>query len=108
MIYMCLLLCVVQIGLLSDINLHEHPGLATLLNPDETLEEFMKLSPEQILIRWVNYHLSRSSCGRQVANFQGDIKDSVAYIHLINQIAPREAHVTTAAENVSLSVFFPL
>ncbi len=91
-----------QIGLLSDINLHEHPGLAALLGPDESLEDFMKLSPEQILIRWVNYHLARSTCGRQISNFSGDIKDSVAYIHLLHQIAPRDAGVTTHAEHVSV------
>jgi len=61
----------------------------------------MKLTPEQILIRWVNYHLARSNCGRQIENFTGDIKDSVAYIHLLHQIAPRDLGVTTHAENVS-------
>ena len=90
-----------QIGLLSDINLHENPNLAALLLDGESLEDFMKLSPEQILIRWVNYHLARSTCGRQIANFTGDIKDSVAYIHLLHQIAPRDAGVGTMAENVS-------
>ncbi|KAK2190670.1 hypothetical protein NP493_70g00021 [Ridgeia piscesae] len=90
---------IIRIGLLGDINLHEHPGLAVLLRDDETLEEFMKLTPEQILIRWVNYHLARSNCGRQIENFTGDIKDSVAYIHLLHQIAPRDLGVTTHAEN---------
>lgn len=61
----------------------------------------MKLSPEQILIRWVNYHLARSTCGRQISNFTSDIKDSVSYIHLLHQISPKEAGVTTQAENVS-------
>ena len=92
-----------QIGLLSDINLHENPNLAALLLEGESLEDFMKLSPEQILIRWVNYHLARSTCGRQISNFTGDIKDSVAYIHLLHQIAPRDAGIGTMAENVSLS-----
>ncbi|KAK2154859.1 hypothetical protein LSH36_255g00034 [Paralvinella palmiformis] len=92
---------IIRIGLLSDINLHEHPGLAALLRDGETLEEFMKLSPEQILIRWVNYHLDRSGCGRQISNFQGDIKDSMAYIYLLHQIAPRDKGVTTMAVNES-------
>jgi plastin-3 len=90
---------IIRIGLLSDINLHEHPNLAALLKDGESLEEFMKLSPEEILIRWVNYHLANSGCGRQISNFSGDIKDSVAYIYLLQQIAPREAGVTTHAEN---------
>lgn len=90
---------IIRIGLLSDINLHEHPGLAALLGEDESLEDFMKLSPEQILIRWVNYHLARSTCGRQISNFTSDIKDSVSYIHLLHQISPRDKGVTTTAEN---------
>lgn len=93
---------IIRIGLLSDINLHEHPGLANLLNEGETLDEFMKLSPEQILIRWVNYHLERSGCHRRVSNFQGDIKDSIPYIYLIKQIAPQDKGVNTLAEHVSL------
>jgi plastin-3 len=90
---------IIRIGLLSDVNLHENPNLAALLEEGETLEEFMRLSPEQILIRWVNYHLRRSPCGRQVANFTTDIKDSVAYIHLLHQIAPKDAGVSTTAEH---------
>lgn len=61
----------------------------------------MRLSPEEMLIRWVNYHLARSDCGRRIANFTSDIQDSIAYIHLIHQISPRDAGVTTAAEHVS-------
>ena len=90
-----------QIGLLSDINLHEHPGLAALLEDGETLEEFMKLSPEQILIRWVNYHLRKSGCGREISNFTSDIKDSIAYTYLLHQIAPRDSGVTTLPAHVS-------
>lgn len=90
---------IIRIGLFSDINLHDHPGLALLLGENETLEEFMKLSPEQILIRWVNYHLARSTCGRQVTNFTSDIKDSIAYTHLLHQIAPKDADVTLLPEH---------
>lgn len=90
---------VIRIGLLSDINLQDHPNLANLLREGESLEQLRALSPEEILIRWVNYHLERSNCGRQISNFTSDIKDSIVYIHLINQIAPREKGVTTLAEN---------
>jgi len=98
---------VCQIGLLSDINLQNHPGLVALLEEGETLEDLMKLSPEEILIRWVNYHLKRSNCGRQITNFTTDIKDSVAYIHLLHQIAPPDVGVTTLPEHVSQLPEFP-
>jgi len=95
-------LCFVgKIGLLADINLQNHPGLVALLEEGETLEDLMKLSPEELLIRWVNYHLARSNCGRRISNFTTDIKDSVAYIHLLHQISPPDAGVTTLPEHVS-------
>jgi len=95
--------CVVQIGLFAAINLVHHKELVALLEEGETLDDLMLLAPEQILIRWVNYHLKRAgaSCaGRQISNFTTDIKDSVAYIHLLNQIAPTDAGVSTSPLNV--------
>ncbi|VEN53184.1 unnamed protein product [Callosobruchus maculatus] len=57
----------------------------------------MKLSPEAILLRWVNYHLERAGTHRRVTNFQADITDSEVYTHLIKQIAPQDVDVTTEA-----------
>jgi plastin-3 len=87
---------VIRIGLLSAINLVQHKELVCLLEDGETMEELMQLSPEQILIRWVNYHLRQSGCGRVVTNFSADIRDSVAYVHLLHQIAPPDAGVDTS------------
>ena len=72
-----------------------------LLRDGETLEEFKKLSPEQILIRWVNYHLDKSGCGRQIRNFGQDITDSIPYTHLLYQIAPQGKGVGLEPLNVS-------
>lgn len=85
---------VIRIGLLSDINLAHHPGLVNLLMEGETIEDLMRLSPEQILLRWVNYHLARSSTEKRIHNFGEDIKDSEAYVHLLHRIAPAESGVT--------------
>ncbi|XP_052797877.1 plastin-3-like [Mya arenaria] len=85
---------VIRIGLLSEINLASYPGLVLLLEEGETIDDLMKLSPEEILIRWVNYHLRNSpETNKQIANFSGDIKDSEAYVFLLKQISPREAGV---------------
>lgn len=40
-----------------EIDLVHVPGLFRLLVEGETLDDLRRLSPEQILIRWVNYHL---------------------------------------------------
>jgi len=85
---------IIRIGLFNQITLEHCPGLANLLQGDEKLEELMKLSPEQILLRWINHHLERAGVNKRVNNFTSDIKDSEAYLHLLNQIADRDAGVT--------------
>jgi len=59
----------------------------------ETLADLMALSPEEILLRWFNYHLEKAGSSRRVNNFTGDIKDSEAYTVLLNQIAPEDSGV---------------
>jgi len=58
-----------------------------LLEPGEELADLLKLPPDQLLLRWFNYHLKRAG-HRKINNFGGDIKDSEAYTVLLNQIAP--------------------
>ena len=47
-------------------------AIAALLREGESLEELMKLSPEELLLRWANFHLEK--VGRTINNFSGDIK----------------------------------
>jgi len=77
---------IVRIGLLSNLNLTIHPELYRLLEPGEDIADFVKLPPEQILLRWVNYHLKNAGSPKRIANFSGDIKDSEAYTILLNQL----------------------
>ena len=79
---------VIRRGLLSKIDIKLHPELYRLLEDDETLEQFLRLPPEQILLRWFNYHLKQANWNRRVANFSADIKDGENYTILLNQLAP--------------------
>ncbi|KAL7304868.1 hypothetical protein TKK_0002674 [Trichogramma kaykai] len=88
---------IIRIGLFNQITLENCPGLARLLQQGERIEDLLRLSPEEILLRWVNHHLERAGVGRRCANFHSDITDSEVYTHLIRQIAPREAGVTMEA-----------
>ena len=88
---------IIRIGLFNQINIEHVPGLFQLLNPDEELSDLLKLSPEAMLLRWVNYQLQRAGVDRRINNFVGDIKDSEAYTHLIHQIAPKEAGINKDA-----------
>ncbi|KXS14188.1 hypothetical protein M427DRAFT_57940 [Gonapodya prolifera JEL478] len=79
---------IVKQGLSAKIDIKIHPELFRLLEPGETLEQFLKLPAEQILLRWCNYHLSRAGSSKRVNNFTNDIKDSEAYTIILSQVAP--------------------
>lgn len=81
---------IIRRGLLSKIDIKLHPELYRLLEDDETLEQFLRLPPEQILLRWFNYHLKQANWPRRVSNFSSDIKDAENYTVLLNQLAPNE------------------
>lgn len=98
---------IVRIGLLSKITLTNHPELFRLLEPGEDIGDLLKLSPEEILLRWFNYHLKNAGTDKRVRNFSGDIKDSEGYTILLNQLdkkcdkaALSESDLTQRAEMV--------
>ena len=70
---------VVKIVVLANIQLKHHPELIRLLNPGEQLSDLLKLSPEQLLLRWFNYHLKNAGYDKKITNFSGDVKDSEKY-----------------------------
>jgi len=79
---------IIRRGLLGKIDIKLHPELYRLLEDGETLEQFLRLPPEQILLRWFNYHLKNAKWPRTVSNFSSDIKDGENYTVLLNQLKP--------------------
>ncbi|EPE10010.1 fimbrin [Ophiostoma piceae UAMH 11346] len=77
---------IIRRGLLGKIDIKLHPELYRLLEEDETLEQFLRLPPEQILLRWFNYHLKAANWPRTVKNFSSDVKDGENYTVLLAQI----------------------
>lgn len=86
---------IIRIGLFNQITLEHCPGLVHLLKENEEMQELMQLSPEAILIRWVNYHLEKAGVNRRLSNFTSDIKDSIIYTHLLQQIQPEGTNLST-------------
>jgi hypothetical protein len=78
----------IRLALMKSITLTEHPELYRLLKPGETLADFLKLSPEQILLRWLNYHLEKAGSSRTATNFTKDLSDSEILTTVLKQIAP--------------------
>lgn len=109
---------IIRLQLMSQISLKEHPELVLLLKEGEDLASFMKLPPEEILLRWVNYHLAKANSSRRMTNFTGDVKDSEIYSVLTNQLDPakcslvnesdpigRATHVIRNAANLGAEIF---
>ena len=62
------------------------PALAALLRDGETLEDLMKLSPEELLLRWDNFHLENAGW-QKISNFSGDIKAGRRDVVIIRMLA---------------------
>ncbi|CDZ98455.1 fimbrin-like potential actin filament bundling protein [Phaffia rhodozyma] len=81
---------IIRRGLLSKIDIKYHPELYRLLDDGETLEEFLRLPPDQILLRWFNFHLKAAGWQRRVTNFSKDVNDGENYTVLLNQLKPEQ------------------
>uniref|UniRef100_A0A3Q1N6S7 Plastin 1 n=1 Tax=Bos taurus TaxID=9913 RepID=A0A3Q1N6S7_BOVIN len=51
---------IIKVGLFADIEISRNEALIALLKEGEDLEELMRLSPEELLLQWVNYHLTNA------------------------------------------------
>jgi hypothetical protein len=72
----------IRLQLLSHLNFRDVPELVVLTKPGESKEDLHALTSEQLLLRWVNYHLERSKSGIVVKNFGEDMK--VTILTLLN------------------------
>ncbi|XP_047235703.1 plastin-3-like [Girardinichthys multiradiatus] len=95
---------IIKIGLFADIELSRNEALAALLRDGETLEDLMKLSPEELLLRWANFHLENAGW-QKINNFSSDIKDSRAYFHLLNQISPKGTEEDQPCIDINMAGF---
>lgn len=78
---------IIKIGLLKEVSVQKHPELLQLQNDGE--EDMANLPAEALLLKWMNYHLKKTSGGAEfVSNFAKDVKDSSAYIRLMHRMAP--------------------
>lgn len=94
-------------GQLHKVSVWQNKNLLQLAGEDD-IQDFVKLAPEQLLLRWVNHHLINANRTQLVTNFSSDIRDSAAYCVLLNQLAPslcdmsplKEANLINRAELV--------
>ncbi|KAI0646100.1 fimbrin [Trametes meyenii] len=81
---------VIRRGLLAQVDIKLHPELYRLCEEGETIEDLLRLTPDQILLRWFNYHLKQAGWKRRVNNFSRDVSDAENYTVLLNQLVPEK------------------
>ncbi|TFK28467.1 fimbrin [Coprinopsis marcescibilis] len=81
---------IIRRGLLAQVDIKLHPELYRLCEDGETIEDLLRLTPDQILLRWFNYHLKAAGWNRRVNNFSRDVSDGENYTILLNQLKPDE------------------
>lgn len=77
---------IMRMYLTKSIDLKNCPEIIRLANEGEELTDLVKLPPETILIRWVNFHLEKAGQERRINNLGSDLKDSVALTYLLNRL----------------------
>jgi plastin-1 len=68
----------------AKINLKSNPYLIRLKYDNEEVSDLLKLSPEDLLLRWFNYHLKNAGHNRTVKNFGSDLQDAENYTVLLH------------------------
>ena len=98
---------IIRRGLLAQVDIKLHPELYRLCEDEETIDDLLRLTPDQILLRWFNYHLKQAGWHRRyvraikdevratdsvlrVNNFSKDVSDGENYTVLLNQLKPDE------------------
>ena len=81
---------IMRMYLTKSIDLKNCPEIMRLAEEGEELTDLIKLPPETILIRWVNYHLKKSGVERRINDLGGDLKDSVALTYVLNRLDPQK------------------
>lgn len=67
------------------VSLKDVPEIMRLAKDGEELADLNKLPAEQILIRWMNFHL-RNAGQKEIANLGKDLVDSKALLYVLNQL----------------------
>ena len=55
--------------------------------PDEEDDIMQKLGYEEILIRWINYHIAKNGGDKKVSNLGKDLCDGYGYGHVLQNVS---------------------
>lgn len=75
------------------------PEIMRLANMGEKPADLLKLSHEDILIRWINCHLEKAGQELRIHNLGKDLADSQALLHVLNQLDKNKCSLQALNEN---------
>jgi len=81
---------IIRRGLLAQVDIKLHPELYRLCEEDETIDDLLRLTPDQILLRWFNYHLKQAGWHRRCGWFV------CATLRLLTSLAGSKTSVKTS------------
>lgn len=61
---------------MAQVDIKNHPEIYRLLQEGEELPDLLKLHPEEILLRWLNFHVKKTASGAKITNFSEALKDA--------------------------------
>jgi len=82
----------------KKITLKDTPEIMRLANEGEELKDLNKLKPEELLVRWINFHLKEAGQERRVTNLGKDLADSEALLYVLNRLDPSLCSLDGLAE----------
>jgi hypothetical protein len=74
---------IVRLVSTKKIKLKDCEGISSLLMEGEDIKDLLKLPPEEILKRWMNFHLANAGQGK-INNLGGDLKDNKKLLYVMN------------------------
>ena len=89
--------------LLADVNIKVHPELVQLLDEEEDMSALLLLSPDDILLRWVNFHLLEADVD-ECERFGAEMANGVAFQTLTAAILATDGNdeaIVTISEDSS-------
>ncbi|KAJ5075124.1 fimbrin-1 [Anaeramoeba ignava] len=87
---------IIKLGLFSNLKIIKHPEIVVLFDENnkkglsqELIDEINKIPPENILLKWINYHIHRAGEKRIIQNFSEDLQQPIVFATLMNQLSPQ-------------------
>jgi plastin-1 len=75
------------------------PELAVLAEKGESLDDVYKLLPEKLIIRWLNFQLTKAGVSQKIVDMGKDLQSGELYLHVLHQIDPKKCSLEGIKES---------